>query len=165
MTAERTPEQIRTELWLELLSADNEPDRAVLRCAMNLLAGAQAFEIDPITGTARTLAGYKQAKASWEREYAWYELKEDAETNSYRHDFAMQARAVQANYVAVHPELAGELWLPEHGPRNCVDCLVEANEAAGLPWDTGLDPVTCGIAKTEQAEPVEVMLPGFEHAA
>jgi hypothetical protein len=153
-SAERTPEQIRKILWLELLSAGCEPERAVLRCAMNLLSGAEPFEIDPVTGTARTLAGYEQAAASWVREYDWYERKDNAETNPYRHDLVMQARAVQAEYVAVHPELMGPLWFPDHGPQSCVFCLMDANEAAGLPVETGMDPITGGVAK-----------PGLEAAA
>lgn len=157
---ERTPEQIRTELWLELLSATAEPDRAVLRCALSLLSGAQEFEIDPTTGNARTLAGYGRAAASWAREYDWYERKGDAETNPYRHDLVMQARKVQAGYVAVHPQLAGVSWFPDHGPHDCVFCLMDANEAAGLPVESGMDPVTGGVAKLEST-----MLSELENAA
>ena len=151
---ERTPKQIRTELWLELLSACCEPERAVLRCAMNLLAGAEPFEIDPVTGNARTLAGYERAAVSWAREYDWYQRRDDTEAESWRHDLVMQAREVQAGYVAVHPQLAGAPWFPDHGPHSCAFCLMAANEAAGLPVETGMDPVTGDVAK-----------PGLEDAA
>jgi hypothetical protein len=151
--AARTDEQIRKALWLELLSACCEPGRAVLRCALSLLSGAQEFEIDPVTGVSRTLASYERAAASWAREYVWYERKDDAQTNPYRHDLVMQAREVQAGYVAVHPQLAGAPWFPDHGPHSCVFCLMDANEAAGLPAETSMDPVTGGVAKliTEDA--------------
>lgn len=163
--AARSPKQIRTELWLELLSATCEPERAVLRCAMSILYGAQAFEIDPVTGNAYTVAGFERAAASWAVENAWNDRKEDAEANPYRHDFVIEGRQVQARYAAVHPHLAEPVWFPDHGPRTCIYCLMDANEAAGLPVDTGVDWATGGVAKPEPAETVAVTLPGMEEAA
>lgn len=154
--------RIRKVLRLELLSATCEPERAVLRCAMSLLHGAQAFEIDPVTGNCYTVAGFERATASWAEQNAWNDRKDDAEANPYRHDFVMEGRAVQARYAEVHPHLAEPVWFPDHGPHSCVFCLMEANEAAGLPFDTGVDWATGGIAKPEQAGPVAVALPGME---
>lgn len=144
---ENSPEQIRKVLWLELLSATNEPDRAVLRCAMNLLSGAEPFEIDPVTGVSRTVAGFERAAASWAEYLSWYDRKDDADTNGYRHDYAMEGRQVQAGYAAVHPHLAEPVWFPDHGPHSCAFCLMEANEVADLPVESGMDPVTGGVAK------------------
>lgn len=131
---------------------------------MSLLAGAQAFEIDPVTGNCYTVAGFERTAASWAAENAWNDRKEDAEANPYRHDFVMEGRQVQARYAAVHPQLAEPVWF-DHGPHNCLYCLAEANEAAGLPWDTGMDPVTGAILKPEPLETVAVPLPGMESAA
>jgi hypothetical protein len=144
-----TPDQIRRTLHLELLSAGNEPDRAVLRCALNLLKGAEPFEIDPVSGVARTVAGFEHAAASWAEQHAWYDRRDDAEANPFRHDLAMEGREVQAGYAEVHPQLAEPVWFPDHGPHTCVFCLIAANEAAGLPVETGVDPVTGGIARPE----------------
>lgn len=163
--AARTPEQIRKELRLELLSASCEEERAVLRCAMSILHGAQAFEIDPVTGNAYTVAGFERAAASWAVENAWNDRKEDAEANPFRHDFVMEGREVQARYAAVHPHLAEPVWFPDHGPHNCIYCLADANEAAGLPFDTGVDWATGGIAKPKHLEAVAATLPGMEDAA
>lgn len=162
---ENSPEQIRKILWLELVSANSEPERAVLRCALNLLAGAEPFEIDPATGLSRTVAGFERNAARWAEEYAWYDRRDDPDINPYRHELAMKARTVQARYAAIHPQLAEPLWFPDHGPHDCAFCLVAANEAAGLPVLTGMDPVTGRIAKPEQTEPVEMMLPEMEDAA
>lgn len=151
--AARTPDQIRRTLHLELLSAHNEPDRAVLRCALNLLRGAQDFEIDSVTGTARTVAGFERAAASWAEQYGWYDRGEDSEGNPFRHDLAMEGRAVQARYAEVHPQLAEPVWFGDHGPHSCVFCLMAANEAAGLPVETGMDPVTGGVAKPKRVAP------------
>lgn len=158
-------ERVHRILHVELLSATSEPERAVLRCALNLLRGAQAFEIDPVFGYAYTVAAFERAAASWAAEYAWYDRKGDAEANPYRHDLVMEARAVQARYAVVHPHLAEPVWFPSHGPHSCVFCLMEFNEAAGLPAETGMDPVTGGIAKPEQTKLVEMMPPGLEDAA
>ena len=158
-------DRVHRTLWLELLSATCEPERAVLRCAMSILHGAQAFEIDPVTGNCYTVAGFERAAASWAEECASYDRKDDAEANPYRHDLVMEGRAVQARYAAVHPHLAEPVWFPNHGPHNCLYCLMEANEAAGLPVETGMDPVTGGIAKPGPTEPVAAMLPGMEDAA
>lgn len=157
--------RVRKVLWLELLSACCEPERAVLRCAMSLLCGAQAFEIDSVTGNSYTVAGFERAAASWAEQNDWNDRKEDAEANPYRHDFVMEGRAVQARYAEVHSQLAEPVWFPNHGPQSCVFCLMEANEAAGLPFDTGMDPVTGGIAKPGPTEAVAAMLPGMEDAA
>lgn len=135
-------ERLRRVLWLELLVATCEQDRAVLRCALNLANGAEPFEIDPVTGVAHTVVGFEQAAASWARQYAWYERSEDPDTNPWRHDMVLEGRTVQANYAAVHPELAESVWFPDHGPHNCVFCLMDANDAAGLPIETGMNPVT-----------------------
>lgn len=156
--------RVRRVLRLELILATSEPERAVLRCAMNLLRGAEPFEIDPVTGVAHTVAGFEQAAASWVRQHAWYDRDEDADTNWYRHKFAMEGRGVQSRYAAVHPQLAEPVWFPNHSPRTCVFCLMEANEAAGLPVETGMDPVTGGVAKLRPAEAVAVALPGMENA-
>lgn len=163
--AARSPEQVRKALWLELVSADNELERAVLRCAMNLLAGAEPFEIDPVTGLSRTVAGFQRNAARWAEEYAWYDRKDDSDINPYRHELAMKARKVQARYSSIHPQLAEPLWFPDHGPHDCAFCLVAANEAAGLPVLTGMDPITGRIAKPEPAEMAAAMLPGMEDAA
>lgn len=149
VSAARSPEQIRAALWLELLSAGCEEERAVLRCAMNLLKGAQTFEIDPVTGVACTVAGFEQITPRWAEMLAEYDRREDADTDWHRHQFAMEGREVQARYAAVHPELAEPVWFPDHGPHSCVFCLIEFNEAAGLPMETGMDPVTGGVAKPE----------------
>jgi hypothetical protein len=162
---ERSPEQIRSELWLELLSAKSEPERAVLRCALNLLKGAQAFEIDPVYGVSYTEDGFERAAASWATEYAWYTRDGNPDPYGHRHDLVMKARQVQADYAAVHPHLAEPVWFPDHGPHNCVFCLMAANEVAGLPYDTGMDSVTGSIVKPEPAETVAVPLPGMEDAA
>lgn len=145
-SAPRTAEQIRRDLHWALISATCEPDRAVVRCAMNLLRGVEPYEIDPTTGVARTVAGFKLAAATWAERYSWYERAEDADTNPWRHDLVLEGREVQAGYATVHPELAEPVWFPDHGPRDCVFCLMEANEAAGLPVETGMDPVTGGVA-------------------
>lgn len=158
-------DRVHRTLWLELLSATSEPERAVLRCAMSLLHGAQAFEIDPVTGNSYTVAGFERAAASWAEECASYDRKGDADANPYRHDLAMEGRAVQARYAAVHPQLAEPVWFPDHGPRSCVFCLMEANGAAGLPAETGMDLVTGGVAKLKPLETTAVMLPGLEDAA
>lgn len=163
--SDSSPEQVRKILWLELLSASCEEDRAVLRCALNLLNGAEAFEIDPVTGSAYTVAGFERATTAWAEQLAWYDRSEDAEANPYRHDLAMEGREVQARFAAVHPHLAEPVWFPDHGPRTCVFCLMDANEAAGLPLETGMDPITGSIAKPEQTGSVEMMLPGMEAAA
>lgn len=157
--------RVRKALWLELVSANSEPERAVLRCALNLLAGAEPFEIDPVTGLSRTVAGFERNAARWAEEYAWYDRRDDPDINPYRHELAMKARTVQARYAAIHPQLAEPLWFPDHGPHDCAFCLVAANEAAGLPALTGMDPVTGRIVKSEQTEPVAVALPGIEVAA
>lgn len=162
---ENSPEQIRKELWLELLSAKSEPERAVLRCAMSILHDAQAFEIDPVTGNAYTVAGFERAAASGAVENTWNDRKEDAEANPYRHDFAMEGRAVQARYAEVHPRLADPVWFPDHGPRSCIYCRMEANETAGLPSDAGINWDTGTVMKPEQPGPVEMMPPGMEDAA
>lgn len=158
-------ERVRKVLWLELLSATCEPERAVLRCAMSILHGAQAFEIDPVTGNCYTVAGFERAAASWAVENDWNDRKDDAEANPYRHDFVIEGRQVQARYAAVHPHLAEPVWFPDHGPRSCVFCLMEANGAAGLPAETGMDLVTGGVAKLKPLETTAVMLPGLEDAA
>jgi len=161
----RSDKQIRTILWLEFMLAKTEPERAVLRCALNLLRGVQAFEIDLVTGTARSLAAYEDVAASWAREYANQELRDNPDTDLWRHDFVMRGRKVQARYVEIHPQLAGMPWFPAHGLNDCVFCLIDANRAAGRPWNTGIDPVTGGVAKLEPVVLVEVMLPGMEAAA
>lgn len=157
--------RIRKVLRLELISATNEPERAVLRCAMSLLRGAQAFEIDPVTGSAYTVAGFERAAASWAVENDWNDRKEDAEANPYRHDFVMEGRAVQARYAAVHPRLAEPVWFPDHGPHSCIYCRMDANEAAGLPSDAGINWDTGTVMKPKRLEPVEMMLPGMDDAA
>lgn len=157
-------ERVRRILHVELLSATSEPERAVLRCALNLLRGAEPFEIDPETGLACTVAGFERATTAWAEQLAWYDRSDDAETNPYRHDLVLEGREVQARFAAVHPQLAEPVWFPDHGPRTCVFCLMEANEAAGLPLETGMDPITGGIAKPEQTETVEMILPGLEAA-
>lgn len=157
--------RVRKVLRLELLSATSELERAVLRCAMSLLHGAQAFEIDRVTGNCYTVAGFERAAASWAVENDWNDRKEDAEANPYRHDFVMEGREVQARYAEVHPHLAEPAWFPNHGPHSCIYCLMEANEAAGLPSDAGINWDTGTVMKPEQLGPVEMMLPGMEDAA
>jgi hypothetical protein len=145
--AARTPEQIRRALHLGLLSANCEPERAVLRCALNLLNGAESFEIDPVSGVARTVAGFERAAASWAEQYDWYDRGDSPDTNPFRHDLAMEGRQVQARYAVVHPHLAEPVWFPDHGPRSCAFCLMAANEASGLSAETGMDPATGGVAQ------------------
>lgn len=142
----KLPSLLPMALRLELLSASCEEDRAVLRCARNLLNGAEPFEIDPVSGVARTVAGFGRAAASWAVQHDWYDRGDGADTNPYRHDLAMEGREVQAGYARVHPRLAESAWFPGHGPSSCVFCLMDANEAAGLPVDTGMDLVTGGVA-------------------
>lgn len=153
-SAERTPEQIRRFLVVELLSAKTEPEKAVLRCALNLLRGVQAFEIDQVTGLACTVDGFEASAARWTEEHAWYDRGDDPDTNWFRHQRALEGRAVQAKFATIHPQLAEPQLFPDHGPRSCAFCLMAANRAAGLPWDTGIDPATGGIAA-----------PGLEGAA
>lgn len=147
-------ERVRRTLHLELLAASSEPDRAVLRCALNLLRGTQAFEIDPVTGLAYTLAGFERATTAWAEQLAWYDRIENAEANPHRHDLVLEGREVQARFAAVHPQLAEPVWFPDHGPRTCVFCLMDANEAAGLPIESGVDPVTGGVASEDRVEGV-----------
>lgn len=147
-------ERVRRILHVELLSATSEPERAVLRCALNLLRGAEPFEIDPVTGLAYTVAGFERAAMAWAEQLAWYDHSEDAEVNPYRHDLALEGREVQARFAAVHPCLAEPVWFPDHGPSTCVFCLMDANEAAGLPLETGMDPVTGGVASEGGVEGV-----------
>jgi hypothetical protein len=162
-TVARTPRQIRTTLRLELLTAKTEQDRAVLRCALNLLRGVESFEIDPVTGVAHTVAGFEQAAASWASHYAEYDTREDG--CFWQHDIVRDGRAVQARYAAVHPELAVPVWFPDHGPAVCAFCLMGANEAAGLPVDSGLDLLIGGGTEPKPTVPVMVSLPGLEIAA
>jgi hypothetical protein len=145
--AERSPEQIRRFLVVELLSAKTEPEKAVFRCALNLLRGAEAFEIDPVTGLGYTVAAFRQIAPRWAELHAEYDHRDGGDF--WQHRIMRDGRAVQARYAAVHPELAEPVWFPDHGPRMCVFCLMEANEAAGLPIETGMDPVTGGIAAVE----------------
>lgn len=158
-------ERVRRTLHVELLSATSEPERAVLRCALNLLRGAEPFEIDPVTGLAYTVVGFERATTAWAEQLDWYDRGEDAEANPHRHDLALEGREVQARFAAVHPNLAEPVWFPDHGPHSCVFCLMDTNEAAGLPPETGMDPATGGIAKPETVEAVAVTLPGLEDAA
>lgn len=157
-------ERVRRIVRRELLSANCEEERAVLRCALNLLRGVQDFEIDPVSGLARTVAGFERNAARWAEEYAWHGRDESADTNPYRHDLAMKAREVQARFASVHPHLAEPVCFPDHGPQSCVFCLMNANRAAGLPIDAGVNPVTGGVAKPKQVLPMAVMLPGLEDA-
>jgi hypothetical protein len=146
MAADHATDRVRRALYLGLLSAACEQDRAVLRCARNLLNGAEPFEIDPVTGVARTVTGFERAAASWAEQHAYYDRGDDADTNPYRHQFAMEGRDVQAKYADVHPQLAEPVWFPSHGPHSCAFCLMDASEAAGLPVGTGMDPITGGVA-------------------
>ncbi len=142
-------ERVRRTLHLALLSAKCEQDRVVLRCALNLLTGAEPFEIDPTTGVAYTVAAFRRITSGWVRHYTEYDRREDGEF--WQHRIAEEGRAIQARYAAVHPELAEPIWFPNHGPAVCVFCLMEANEAAGLPVETGMDPVTGRVAQTGPA--------------
>ncbi|MBS2531947.1 DUF932 domain-containing protein [Catenulispora sp. NF23] len=147
-------ERVRRTLRLGILSARCEEERAVLRCALNLLNGAEAFEIHPISGVAYTVAAFRRITPQWAEAHARYDDREDAESDYFRHQIVLDGRKVQASYAAAHPELAVPVWFPDHGPRSCVFCLFEANRAAGLPDETGLDPVTGRII----AAPEQVVL-------
>lgn len=147
--AEADDERVRRALWLDVLTADSEPERAVLRCALNILNGARAFEIDPVTGTAYTVAAFERASVRWAEQHAEYDRRESPDTDWFRHQLALEGRAVQAKFATFHPRLAEPRWFPDHGPSSCVFCLMDANEAAGLPVETGMDPVTGGVAKLE----------------
>ncbi|WP_194923176.1 hypothetical protein [Catenulispora pinisilvae] len=147
--ADAEVERVRRALWLDVLAANSEPERAVLRCALNILSGARTFEIDPVTGTAYTVAAFEQAAVAWAEQHAEYDRHESPDTDWYRHQLALEGRAVQAKFATFHPHLAEPRWFPGHGPRSCVFCLMVANEAAGLPVESGIDPVTGGVATPE----------------
>ena len=138
-------DRTRKALHLDLITAKTEQDRAMIRCAMNLLNGAEPYEIDPVTGVSHTVAGFDRAAQSWINHYAEYDQRDDGDF--WRHDIVQEWRAIQAHYAAVHPELAEFVAFPGHGPATCVFCLMEANEAAGLPVETGMDPVTGRVAQ------------------
>lgn len=143
----RNADQVRRTLHLGIMSASSEQERAALRCALNLLNGAEPFEIDPVTGVAWTVAGFERITPGWVDAYARYDARDAAEFDWFRHKVMLDGRAVQAEYAAVHPHLAEPVWFPGHGPRTCVFCLVDANRAAGLPIETGMDPGSGGVLK------------------
>jgi len=147
--ADAETDRVRKALWLDVLTADSEPERAVLRCALNILNGAQAFEINPVTGTAYTVAAFERAAVAWAEQHAEYDRRKSPDTDWFRHQLALEGWAVQADFAAVHPRLAEPRWFPGHGPRSCVFCLMDANEEAGLPVETSMDPVTGGVAAPE----------------
>lgn len=142
-------QRVRRFLWLGVLTADSEAERAVLRCALNILNGAQAFEIDPVSGTAYTVAAFERATVAWAEKHAEYDRRESPDINWYRHQLALEGWQVQAEFAAFHPRLAEPRWFDGHGPHSCVFCLMDANEANGLPIETGMDPVTGGVAAPE----------------
>ena len=147
--ADADVERIRKALWLDVLTADSEPERAVLRCALNILNGARTFEIDPVTGTAYTVAAFERAAVAWARQHAEYDRRGNPDADWFRHQLALEGWAVQAKFATFHPRLAEPRWFPGHGLSSCVFCLMDANEAAGRPVETGVDPVTGGVAAPE----------------
>ncbi|GAA2019066.1 hypothetical protein GCM10009839_14280 [Catenulispora yoronensis] len=144
-------DRVCRSLGWQIVTAASEEERAVLRCAISLASGAQAFEIDPVTGSAYTAAAFHRIAPRWAEHYAEYDGRDDGEF--WQHRLMVDGRAVQAAYARMHPELAEPVWFPEHGPATCTVCLMNVNDAAGLPTETGLDPVTGRIIAPAEGAP------------